>query len=38
MDSAFSAAMSFSEPIYPSPMLLLTDPEFYYVFKVLLMY
>lgn len=30
---AFSAAISFSELIYPSPMLILTDPEFYYTFS-----
>lgn len=33
MNSAFSAAMSFSELKYPSPMLILTEPEFYYTFS-----
>ena len=33
MNSAFSAAMSFSEPVCPSLTLILTDPEFYYTFS-----
>lgn len=33
MNSAFSAAIFFSELIYPSPMLIVTDPEFYYTFS-----
>lgn len=34
MNSAFSAAMIFfSELIYPSPMLIVTYPEFYYTFS-----
>lgn len=33
MNSAFSAAMIFSELIYPSPMQTVTDPQFYYTFS-----
>lgn len=33
MNSAFSATERFSEQIYPSPMLILIDPEFYDTFS-----
>lgn len=33
MNSVFSATKRFSEQIYPSPMLILIDPELHYTFS-----